>query len=109
MFSERIRAFTEVNSMFNQDIIVDFNSAWKTTQENADREADLVETDKVITLEDKEDLSANGQSIEILENTQDGTQEDTQEETKEETQNVETEEIKEEIKEEEREKENAHN
>lgn len=105
MFSERIRSFTEVNSMFNQDIIVDFNSAWKTTQENADREADLVETDKVITLEDKEDLSANGQSIEILENTQDGTQEDTQEETKEETQDIETEKTKEE----EGEKENANN
>lgn len=105
MFSERIRAFTEVNSMFNQDIIVDFNSAWKTTQENADKEADLVETDKVITLEDKEDLSANGQSIEILEKTQDGTQEVTQEETKEETQDIETEETKEE----EGEKENAHN
>ena len=91
--------------MFQQDIIVDFNSAWKTTQENADREADLVETDKVITLEDKEDLSANAQSIEILENTQDGTQEVTQEETKEETQDIETEETKEE----EGEKENANN
>ena len=46
MFTERKNAVEAVNKMFETDIVVDYNSVWKTTHEHADKETALAETDE---------------------------------------------------------------
>ena len=46
MFTERKTAFEAVNKMFEESIVVDYNSVWKTTHEHADKETALAETDE---------------------------------------------------------------
>ena len=64
MFSERVRALTKVNEMFNTDIIVDYNSIWKTNHEHADKET--ADTSETVSCENSmlENMSANGQQLE---------------------------------------------
>lgn len=46
MFTERKNAVDAVNKMFDLDIVVDYNSVWKTTHEHADKETAFAETDE---------------------------------------------------------------
>lgn len=86
MFSERARGIQAVNEMFNTDIVVDYNSAWKTTHEHADNELSAVEETEICENE-------TGETSEIIETVETALNEVETEETTE--NNVETEETEE--------------
>lgn len=44
MFKERQTALKQVNKMFNIDIKIDYNSAWKNTHESSEKELSIVNT-----------------------------------------------------------------
>ena len=46
MFTERKTAIEAVNKMFETEIVVDYNSVWKTTHEHAEKETEYAETDE---------------------------------------------------------------
>ena len=48
MYSERERAIKAVNKMFATDILVDYNSAWKTTHEESDKETAAADTNLAV-------------------------------------------------------------
>lgn len=45
MYEERKRAIKQVNEMFNLEITIDYNSAWKNTHEHAEKELAIVNTE----------------------------------------------------------------
>lgn len=45
MYTERTKAITAINEMFNCEIVVDYNGVWKTTQEHADKEEEFADTE----------------------------------------------------------------
>ena len=51
MFTERKTAFEAVNKMFEESVVVDYNSVWKTTHEHADKETVYAETFTKVDLE----------------------------------------------------------
>lgn len=61
MFSERVHAFTKVNEMYGTEIVVDYNSAWKTTHEHADKELALTDESEVCeNVETEESTTVHG-------------------------------------------------
>ena len=61
MFNERKRAICEVNEMFETDIVVDYNSAWKTTHEESDKETAAADTNITIVGE-----TETGETVEVI-------------------------------------------
>lgn len=61
MYSERERAIKAVNDMFDTDIVVDYNSAWKTTHEESDKETAAADTDITVVGE-----TETGETIEVV-------------------------------------------
>lgn len=52
MYNERVRAVSAINEMFGTEIVVDYNGAWKSTQEEADKEETLADTDSIAPVEE---------------------------------------------------------
>ncbi len=86
MHSERKRAIEEVNKMFETEIVVDYNSAWKTTHEESDKETAKADTNIEIIGE-----TETGEKIPVVEDDTKIETETKQEETETEQEETETE------------------
>lgn len=91
MHTERANAVEEINKMFNTEIVVDYNSVWKTTHEHADKEEVFAETDETeIETEETEETTETEETDE----TEIETEVETEETTETEVETEETEDDK---------------
>lgn len=90
MLDERKRAVEKINEMFDTDIVVDYNSVWKTIHEESDKETAAADTDLTIVGETEtgDKVEVRNDNVEVTE------QEETEHET--ETEQTETEQEQEE-------------
>lgn len=70
MFKERKQAIEKVNEMFETDISIDYNSAWKNTHEHAEKELNIVNTEII-----------EGEEVETTEELSDKSNDDNNEES----------------------------
>lgn len=52
MYVERVRAVSAINETFGTEIVVDYSGAWKSTQEEADKEETIMDTDSIAPVEE---------------------------------------------------------
>lgn len=71
MYHSRLNAVNEINKRYNLNIVVDYNSAWKTTHEERDKETENAQTDttEIITKEaDTQSIQPENSKKEITDN-----------------------------------------
>lgn len=67
MFTERCNGIKKVNEMFGCEIVVDYNSVWKTTHEHAEKEGEVADTDTETEIDETEsEVVEDGSQVEEM-------------------------------------------